>query len=358
MKPLSFNVGQIIPHSLGLSILLATGLALPSSANAQGYSVTNLVADTPGVAANTDTNLQNAWGMVVNKKGIVVNANATSLAGAYGLDGTPTGDYIGVDSDPSGLIQNSTGGFKISNGSGNGKNKNKGKASTLIFVTEDGGILGFNSKVDSANAIKMVDNPSTNTVYKGVAVLNNKLFAANFFSGLVEVYDSKWNFIGSFTDTNVDAGFAPFNVVAIDGLLYVTFAKQLLPDMHDDDKGPGNGFVSVFNSKGKLQHRLIAHGALNSPWGMAKAPKNFGKFSKALLIGNFGDGTINAYDQKTGAFLGTLSDAGGVPLNIDGLWALEFGTTKASKNKSTPTLFFSAGPNGEADGLVGKINAN
>src|SRR6516165_2525155 len=114
MKPLSFNVGQIIPHSLGLSILLATGLALPSSANAQGYSVTNLVADTPGVAANTDTNLQNAWGMVVNKKGIVVNANATSLAGAYGLDGTPTGDYIGVDSDPSGLIQNSTGGFKIS----------------------------------------------------------------------------------------------------------------------------------------------------------------------------------------------------------------------------------------------------
>src|SRR5262249_23546582 len=159
----------------------------------------------------------------------------------------------------------------------------------LIFVTEEGGILGWNPKVDATEAIKMVDNPSSNTVYKGVALLNNRLFAANFRSGLVEVYDSKWNFIKSFTDTNVDAGFAPFNVKAINGLLYVSFAKQLLPDAEDDEAGPGNGFISVFNSNGKLQKRLISHGALNSPWGMVKAPKNFGQFSKALLVGNFGN---------------------------------------------------------------------
>jgi uncharacterized protein (TIGR03118 family) len=352
MKLSSFNIRQIIPHALGLSLLLAAGPGLTPSTEAQGYSVSNLVADTSGVAANTDTNLVNAWGMVVSKDTLAVNLNGSSLAGFYSLGGEPTGTYIGVDSDPTGLILNPSGGFKISSGGG------KAKQSKLIFVTEDGGILGWNSKVDPTAAIRMVDNPGSNTVYKGVAILGNRLFAANFFSGLVEVYDSKWNFIKSFTDTNVDVGFAPFNVEAINGLLYVTFAKQLGPELKDDEAGPGNGFVSVFNSKGKLMKRLIAHGELNSPWALAKAPKNFGQFSKALLVGNFGDGRINAYDLRTGSFLGTLSDAQSTPLAIDGLWALEFGTTKGSHNRRTPTLFFSSGPNDEGNGLVGAINAN
>ena len=164
--------------------------------------------------------------------------------------------------------------------------------------------------------------------------------------------------MGAFTDSQVDPGFGPFNVAAIDGQIYVAFAKIAPPDFVDDEKGPGNGYVDVFNASGKFIRRLVSHGPLNSPWGIAKAPANFGTFSKALLVGNFGDGTINAFNIKTGAFLGTLSDSGGTPIVIDGLWALEFGTTKTANSKKVPTLFFSAGPNGENDGLVGNIKAN
>jgi len=353
MKTSSLNIRGIIPQTFGLCIVLAAASLFARSATAQGYSVSNLVANVPGLADNTDTNLVNAWGLAVTKNSLIVNATESSLAGTYLNTGEPTGNYISVDSDPTGLIQNPTGGFKISSGNG------KGKKSTLIFVTEEGGILGFNEKVDPTEAIEMVENPSSNTVYKGVAVLGNRLFAANFFSGFVEVYDQKWNFISSFTDTNVDAGFAPFNVKVINGLLYVTFAKQLAPDLKDDEAGPGNGFVDVFNSKGKLLKRLISHGELNSPWGMVKAPNNFGEFSKALLVGNFGDGRINAYNIRTGDFLGTLSDDQGTPLEIEGLWALEFGTGKGgSSNRRTPTIYFSPGPNDEEDGVVGKITPN
>ena len=330
--------------------LTAAAVFSPIGLHAQGYAVTNLVADLPG-ALNQDTNLVNAWGLVVLPKNLLlVNANENSIAGFYGTDGTPGGVYIGVDSAPSGLALNPGGGFKIPDGQ-------MMRPSTLIFVTEAGGILGWNERSSDSNAFLAVDNSIFDAVYKGVAILNNRLFAADFKGGFIDVYDSRWNWLGSFSDSHVDAGFGPFNVAAIDGLLYVTFAKRLAPDFEDDEAGPGNGFVDVFTANGRFVRRLVSHGALNSPWGIVKAPAHFGKFSNALLVGNFGDGLINAYSIKTGAFLGAVSDSEDTPIVLDGLWALDFGTTKVNK-KMVPTLFFSAGPNGENDGVVGKITAN
>jgi uncharacterized protein (TIGR03118 family) len=336
--------------------LCAVTLALPAffhptNLRAQGYLVSNLVSDLSGAAANTDENLVNAWGLaVLSKDTLIVNANENNIAGLYGTDGEPTGSYLEVGSAPSGLVWNRNGGFKVSDGQ-------MTRSSTLIFVTEEGTILGWNENFADPTAIVAVDNSEFDAVYKGVAILGSRLFAADFKGGVVDVYDSKWNWLGAFTDSHVDEGFGPFNVAAIDGLLYVSFAKKRPPEFEDDEPGAGNGFVDVFTAKGRFVRRLISHGVLNSPWGMVKAPSRFGDFSGALLVGNFGDGGINAFNIKTGEFLGALSDAEGAPIAIDGLWGLDFGVTRVN-NKKVNTLFFSAGPNGEGDGLVGKITPN
>lgn len=344
---------RTISSTIGLcAVLVAVVVFLSStSLHAQGYAVNPLVADIPLGPATMDANLVNAWGLALLPNNmLVVNANENNLAGLYTTDGQVTGNYIEVDSAPSGLTLNKTGGFKISDGG-------KSWASDLIFVTEEGTILGWTTHFTSPAAVVAVDNSEFDAVYKGVAMIGDRLFAADFKGGVVDVYDSKWRWLGAFTDSQVDPGFAPFNVASIDGQLYVTFAKTRAPDFQDDEAGPGNGYVDVFNANGKFLRRLVSHGPLNSPWGIVQAPANFGPFSKALLVGNFGDGTINAFNIKTGAFLGTLSDSGGSPIVIDGLWALEFGTTKAAKGKKNTTLFFSAGPNDESDGLIGNIKA-
>ena len=341
------------PSIISFCAVLMAALAFfnSSALYAQGYAPNLLVGDIPG-PTNIDTNLVNAWGMALLPNNmLVVNANENNLAGLYMTDGQLTGTYIEVDSAPSGLAVNHSGGFKISDGG-------KPQASSLIFVTEEGTILGWNSHLASPAAVVAADNSAFGAVYKGVAMIGDRLFAADFRNGVVDIYDSKWHWLGAFTDSEVDPGFGPFNVAAIDGELYVTFAKIAPPDFMDDEAGPGNGYVDVFSAKGKFLRRLVSHGPLNSPWGIAQAPANFGKFSKALLVGNFGDGTINAFNIKTGAFLGTLSDAGGSPIIIEGLWALEFGTAKTAMGKKNPTLFFSAGPNDEGDGLVGSIKVN
>jgi uncharacterized protein (TIGR03118 family) len=345
---------RVTPSAIGICIMSAVALAVlnPTGLRVQGYALNPLVADLPGAAANTDTNLVNAWGMALLPNNMmVVNANENNLAGLYMADGQTTGNYIEVDSAPSGLVLNKTSGFKVSDGG-------KARASDLIFVTEEGSILAWNSSFTSPTAVVAVDDSDFGTIYKGVAMIGERLFAADFRNGIVNVYDNKWHWMGAFTDSQVDPGFGPFNVAAIDGLLYVAFAKIAPPDFVDDEKGPGNGYVDVFTPSGKFVRRLVSHGPLNSPWGMAQAPANFGKFSKALLVGNFGDGTINAFNIKTGAFLGSLSDSSGAPIMINGLWALEFGTTKSANGKKAPVLFFSAGPNDEGDGLVGNIKAN
>jgi uncharacterized protein (TIGR03118 family) len=345
---------RAIRSTIGICAGLVAAMAFFNSfsLHAQGYTANPLVADIPIGTATIDTNLVNAWGMVLLPDNmLVVNANENNLAALYTTDGRVTGGQIEVDSAPSGMVINHTGGFKVSDGG-------KAMPSSLIFVTEEGGILGWNAHLISSAAVVTVDNSVFDAVYKGAAMLGDRLFAADFKGGVIDVYDSKWHWLGAFTDSQVDPGFGPFNVAAIDGLLYVTFAKKLAPDFEDDEAGPGNGYVDVFNASGRFLRRLVSHGPLDSPWGIAKAPTNFGAFSGALLVGNFGDGTINAFNIKTGVFLGTLSDSVGDPILIDGLWALDFGTTKGARNKPVPALFFSAGPNGEGDGLIGGIRVN
>jgi uncharacterized protein (TIGR03118 family) len=213
-----------------------------------------------------------------------------------------------------------------------------------------------------------VDNSASGAVYKGLALANNGshtlIYAANFNAGTVDVFDENFSpttVSGGFLDSTIPTGFAPFDIQNIDGKLYVTYAMQDA-SKHDDVGGPGNGFVDIFDADGHLLQRLISGGPLsplNSPWGLAVAPDNFGDFSKDLLVGNFGDGKINAFDPSTGAFLGTLQDGIGNPIVIPGLWGLAFGNGANDFDKQA--LYFTAGIPGpdhvEDHGLFGDLQA-
>jgi len=200
---------------------------------------------------------------------------------------------------------------------------------------------------------------SSGAVYKGLAIastaLGDFLYVTNFHAGVVEMYDRNFNLVKTFTDPNVDPNFAPFGIQNIGGKLFVTFALQKLPDKHDDQAGPGNGFVDVFDTDGTMIRRFASHGTLNSPWGLALAPEDFGKFSHHLIVGNFGDGRINAFDTE-GNFDGQLIDPEANPLTINGLWALQFGNG-AKNGGSSHKLFFTAGIADESHGLFGFIKA-
>ena len=236
----------------------------------------------------------------------------------------------------------------------------------FMFDSENGSIEGWNPGVGATgppDPSTVTEAPVTNfanAVYKGLAIAQASdgktyLYAANFRSGRVEVYNSSFVPVelpgGLFVDRHIPAGYAPFNVQELAGKLYVTYAEQDAT-LHDDVAGHGHGFVDVFNTDGALIRRLVTRGDLNSPWGLALAPAGFGKFSGALIVGNFGDGHINAYNPNTGRHLGQLRTANGHPIVIDGLWGLRFGNGNAAK---TNEMIFSAGPNGESNGLLGKI---
>ena len=240
--------------------------------------------------------------------------------------------------------------------------------------TEDGLIVGWNSNLGS-NAVIMVNNSSSNTVpvpggntsthavYKGLAIVADSngmphLYAANFSGGVVDEFDVyDFNYVRSFTDPNLPDSFAPFNVRNFRGRLFVTFAKQDLPEAEDDQGGPGNGLLDIFDADGTMLRRVVSKGGqLDSPWGMVIAPPNFGKFSRALLVGNFGDGRINAYDLLTGKWLGDLKTSNGSELFIGGLWGLTFEKEEVPGDEcgfQAQRLYFTAGPNGENHGLLG-----
>ncbi len=243
-----------------------------------------------------------------------------------------------------------------------------------MFATEDGTISGWNPNVNATNAILAVDRSQvtqggfTGAVYKGLATGSNDkgdfIYATNFRFGQVEQFDADFKLVNTFTDPQLSSDcpiagppaqcFAPFGIQNIGGNLFVTFALQDAAH-HDDVKGAGNGFVDVFDTNGTLIRRFASQGTLNSPWGLTLAPNGFGRFGKNLLVGNFGDGRINAFDPDTGAFRGQLQGQGGSsnPITIDGLWALGFGNGGLAG--PTDTLFFTAGPNEETHGLFGSI---
>jgi uncharacterized protein (TIGR03118 family) len=335
---------------------------------AGGFLQTNLVSDIPGMAAVFDPNLQNPWGITASATSdFWISDNGSGVSTLYNGQGQPSTLVVTIPpptslppdtpGTPTGTVFNATQDFVVSE---NGKS---GPAA-FLFATEDGVIAGWNPQVDPTNAILAVDNPNPDTgpVYKGLtngtdAAGDNLLYAANFRDGTVDVFNTNFQLVhlaGSFRDPNLPDGFAPFNVRSIGGELFVTYAKQDAAK-HDDVAGPGNGYIDVFTMDGQLLQRLVSQGPLNSPFGIVMAPSDFGTLSNDLLVGNFGDGHINAFDPNTGQFLGQLKTSTGRPFQEDGLWALRFGN--GGNAGPTNTLFFTAGINGEQDGLFGSLQA-
>jgi uncharacterized protein (TIGR03118 family) len=335
-----------------------------SAANA--YDQRNLVSNLPGTAEVTDGNLVNPWGIVVRDNKIIVADNGPGLSTRYRKDGEIINEVINIPAPPggesptgtpSGMIRNLTDDFRI---------PGTHKPARLLFATEDGTVAAWNPEVDQENAILVIDKSSRGSVYKGIAQGKHHdrdfLYVTDFHNNRVVMFNAHFEFVRTFTDDNVPCDFAPFGIRNIGGKLYVTFAKQLPPENHDDEAGPGNGFVDVFDTGGHLEQRLISHGKLNSPWGLALAPDNFGEFSGALLVGNFGNGKIHAYDINSGDFLGTLRYRNGDPVFIDGLWGITFQgeddevkDDDDSDGSKRATLYFTAGLNGEQDGLMGSL---
>ena len=358
-------LASLVALPLLLLLALPAAALAQSNAGSQGfYQQTNLVSDIAGVAKFTDSNLVNPWGLVhAPQSPWWVADNGTGVSTLYNGHGVkvpltvtippPGGSPAGTTAAPTGAIFNGTGGFVVS---ANGKSG----SALFIFDTEDGTISGWNPGVLPTDAVLAVDRSTVGAgaVYKGLAIGSNAngtfLFATNFRFGTIEMFDSNFNLVGSFTDHRLPQSYAPFGIQNIGGNLYVTFAKQNAAK-HDDVAGPGHGFVDVFDTSGNLIRRLISRGSLNSPWGLAQAPANFGQFSNDLLVGNFGDGHINVFDPNTGAALGSLQNSGGIPIQIDGLWSLQFGNGAAAG--ATNQLFFTAGIDGEAHGLFGMIQS-
>jgi uncharacterized protein (TIGR03118 family) len=282
----------------------------------------------------------------------------------------PPGSPAKTVSAPTGEVSNPTSDFVITfNG--------KSAPATLLFSSEDGTIAGWNPALSQTRAVIASDQSGSSAVYKGLAMgqagTANYLYATNFRTGTIDVFDSHFAlhtfFTGQFTDPHAPAGFAPFGVKNINGVLFVTFAKQDA-NRHDDVAGPGNGFIDEFDTSGHFLMRFASGTAaggmltaLNSPFGMAIAPTGFGNFGHDLLVGNFGDSHVSVFDPSTGAFLGQLTDSSGNPLVLNGglketdtkgLWGIGFGN--GASGTSTNTLFFAAGINDESDGLFGAVN--
>jgi uncharacterized protein (TIGR03118 family) len=344
------------------------------------YVVTNLTSDLPGIAPNTDPVLQNAWGVTFTPGAspFWIADNATGCSTLYDGSGVPqslqvkpplpggsvpTTACVHTDPNnppnptpatPTGLVWNPTTTFLVPGTT---------RPATFIWATEDGTVSAWTNGLTPANqAVLAVDN-SPGAVYKGLVFGTNVhgvfLFATNFRAGTIDVFApgsasfrpaTSTEIDGAFTDPKIPAGFAPFGIQNINGDLFVTYAMQDAAK-HDDVAGPGNGFVDVFDTDGHLLRRFASRGALNSPWGVARASFAFGRFNGDILVGNFGDGKINAFDSD-GNFLDTLDDGKGKPIVIDGLWTLTLG---GGRNSSSDTLYFTAGPNDETDGLFGTI---
>ncbi len=322
------------------------------------FVVTPLVAD-QGSAVTIDPSLINPWGIAFGPTGLLwVANNGTGTSTVYNGNGTKVALHVAIpgvnggQGVPTGVTLNSTVDFAVV-GIGPQPLSAVGPA-TFIFAGEDGTISAWNAQIPGGNAVIVADRSGAGAVYKGVAIASNAqgsfLYATNFHGNTVDMFDRNFTFVRSFTDSGMTLGFAPFGIANIGGKLFVTYAKQLPPDNHDDEAGVGNGFVDVFNADGTLARRFASNGTLNSPWAIALAPSNFSRFSGDILIGNFGDGLIGAYDPNTGALVDQLRDEHANAIKIEGLWGLAFGPFPGST-----VLYFASGPQEESHGLVGTL---
>ena len=340
-------------------LVASLALAAPSYADPNGYALAPLVSDVPAAAPTLDPDLANPWGVAFNPNGFVwVADNHSGKSTLYDGNGVkqalvvtiPSADGTSLGS-PTGITYNGTGDFKIATTPGGTP-----VVAPFIFVSEDGVVSAWAPGLTTAQVV--ATNPAAS--YKGVAIAGdgvaNRLYAADFAGGKIDVYSNAFaptSVTGNFADASIPAGYGPFNIMAFQGNLYVAYAK--IGDDGDEVAGNGLGFVRVFDAQGVLLERLISHGPLNAPWGMALAPAGFGRFSNRLLVGNFGDGMINAFDVANGHFVGRVRTGKGKPDGIDGLWGIAFGN--GVRDQPTDTLFFAAGIDDEAHGLYGRIEA-
>jgi len=331
---------------------------------AQNYIPRNLVSDLPGQAQRIDPNLKNPWGITFAPTGpFWISDQKTGVSTVYNAQGEsfpitgplvvsipgPGASSMNNPGKPTGIVFHSGSGFEVA----------PGRPALFIFAGVDGVLSGWNPQVEQRKAILKVDRNGM-AAYTGLAIgssgTNQYLYAANFFAGTVEVFDSNWAPAtmspGAFTDPTVPPGFAPFNVQSIDGNIWVAYALQN-GERNEDVRGIGNGYIRVFSPDGMLIKRFASQGKLNSPWAMAVAPVNFGQYSDKLLVGNFGDGRINAYDRQTGEFLGQLNMMNGQPIEIEGLWGLVFGN--GNQGAEAGILYYTAGIADEEHGVFGEI---
>lgn len=337
-------------------------------AGASAYAMTALVSNGIVSAKTKDATLVNPWGISFAPGQPVWTANNGSQTSTlYDGNGQKNGLTVALPAgengpaNPTGIVFNSGAGFVIENGNTSGP-------AQFIFAGEAGTIAGWADTVDLNNAITGYDDRAGGAVYKGLAIATDgtgtqHLYAADFHNAKIDEFDPSFAKMplgaSAFADPTVPPGYAPFNIQAIvidnTTLLYVTYAKPQQPANRDPVTGSGLGIIDVFDTQGTLKTHLVASGGkLNAPWGVVLAPANFGTFSGDLLVGNFGDGWINAYDPASGTFKGTLSDANGQPIVNPGLWGISFGNGAASQ--PTTTLFFAAGPDNEADGVYGRVD--
>jgi len=391
-------MGNLQRHFVLAALSLISLFGTTTAVSAAGYIETDLVVNqqvngtptlTDGngivhVAKFYDPHLVNPWGVGESATSpFWVSDNGAGLSTLYNSAGTPQslvvsipapGAPLGHDGAPTGLVFNIAGGatgvFKVSGVTSGGIATSA--AAVFLFATEDGTILGWNPGVNpigfdpaKAGTYAIIAVPTPHAVYKGLAIAKDAggtphLYATNFRAGTVDVFGGDFKpatdlVANAFVDPNLPKGYAPFNIVPINGQLFVTYAVQD-NEAHDDVAGQGHGIVNVFDLHGQLLRRFAQHGQLDSPWGIALAPPSFGNLAGALLIGNFGNGHINGYNPVTGEFVDKLRDSHGQAVVIDGLWTVMFGN--GGNGGDPKKLYFTAGPNGESDGLFGSLAPN
>jgi len=315
------------------------------------FNVSLLTSDLADWAPIVDPNLRNPWGIALgaNTAFWVSNyhaSNTTVYNGSGALFPTASPLVVAIPapggaSSPTGQVYNPTKAFELA----------PGVPAAFLFATAQGTVAGWNRNVDAANAITVVDRSSAGASYTGLALASfngsARLYAANFSGATVDVFDSLFQPVtttGGFTDPDLPAGYAPHNVYVTGRSVIVAYALQNDAKSASVD-GDGNGLLNVFDLDGTLRKRLVTGGPLNGPWGMAIAPAFFGDMAGSLLVGNFGDGKINAIDLASGDLLGPLTGSDGNPLALEGLWGLQVGNGKTNGGDSN-TLYFTAGVSG------------
>jgi uncharacterized protein (TIGR03118 family) len=346
------------------ALAVATGLTAAAAAPGDNdFVVHNLVSDVPGLADHTDAALVNAWGLTsLPTSPWWVADNETDSSTLYQADGTKVPitaqvPDVHVPNAPTGAASNGSGNFVVTDGSLSG-------AARFLFATEEGKILGWSPAVSRTEAKVGANRSDVGAIYKGLAISSTQdtLYAADFHNARVDVFDSSFHLVtvpGAFVDPKLPDGYAPFGIANLGGRIFVSYAKQDA-DAEDEIAGQGLGFVDAYDQAGTFLQRVVNHGQLNAPWGLAMAPAGFGPFAGDLLVGNFGDGRINAYaPQASGTYerVDALRGEDGRPIVIDGLWAIVFGKGALANNGPVDTLFFTAGPDDESHGLFGTIKA-